>query len=499
MSDTSPLRSKLFWVGVLYFAEGFPLGVFYEILPVHFRQQGVDLSDIGFLSLLGLAWSIKFLWAPLIDRFRHHRTWMLTVDLCMAAVMLSLAAIGDFGPWVWVAVACFTLLSATNDIAIDGYTIELLNRNEYGIANGVRIALYRIGMISTGVLLMLHPWLGWTGVYTCGAAMLVILGGACRLAPRELPGGGQTATSAVDELRSIAAHPAVFAPALLLIAALLAVVSPAALRRVDSTALHAAAGYMPELAVALLLLAVAIAIVNRRRGDPATMQQLASGPMLGAFLSIASRRYFFPVMLFILTFKLADQTIGFMIKPFWVDAGFSPEQIGLVSVNIGIVLSIAGGLVGGWFTDRYGVFTGLWVLGLTQIFSNLGYAWIAHVFPLPGVESDHATWQIATMYSASAVESFTQGLGTGAFLAFLMAIVDKRNAATEFAVLSSVFVLARSVAGWAGGYGAEAWGYGTFFLATFFFGLPAYLLLPWAKRMLALADERERPGSAPAV
>ena len=70
--NTPLLKNKLFWVGVLYFAEGFPLGVFYEIFPVYFRQQGVDLRQIGVLSLLGLAWTLKFLWAPAIDFFRRH-------------------------------------------------------------------------------------------------------------------------------------------------------------------------------------------------------------------------------------------------------------------------------------------------------------------------------------------------------------------------------------------------------------------------------------------
>src|SRR3990172_5528811 len=83
------LRSKLFWVGVLYFSEGFPLGLLYDIFPVWFRQQGVELRNIGMISLLGLAWTLKFLWAPAIDHYRRHRLWMATVDLAMGGVMLA--------------------------------------------------------------------------------------------------------------------------------------------------------------------------------------------------------------------------------------------------------------------------------------------------------------------------------------------------------------------------------------------------------------------------
>lgn len=88
------------------------------------------------------------------------------------------------------------------------------------------------------------------------------------------------------------------------------------------------------------------------------------------------------------------------------------------------------------------------------------------------------------MYGASVVESFTGGLGSAAFLAFMMAIVNKNRSAAEYALLSSLFAFSRSVAGWASGFGAESMGYSSYFLLTFFLAFPAYLLLPWVKKML---------------
>ncbi|HEX6944792.1 MAG TPA: MFS transporter, partial [Casimicrobiaceae bacterium] len=149
-SATPLLRNKLFWVGLLYFAEGFPLGIFYEIFPVYFRQQGVELRQIGVLSLLGLAWTLKFLWAPAIDYWRHHRRWMAVVDVAMGFAMLYFAVQSGFGPSVWIAIGVFTALSATNDVAVDGYTIEFLDKHELGLANGIRIGLYRVGMLTSG-------------------------------------------------------------------------------------------------------------------------------------------------------------------------------------------------------------------------------------------------------------------------------------------------------------------------------------------------------------
>ncbi len=198
------------------------------------------------------------------------------------------------------------------------------------------------------------------------------------------------------------------------------------------------------------------------------------------------------MLAFILIFKLGDASMGFMVKPFWVDAGFSATEIGLVSVNIGLALSIAGGLAGGWYTDRAGIFKALWVLGLFQALSNLGYAAAAALIPY-GAGANPELWHRAVLYTASAAESFTGGLGTAAFLAFLMAIVDKRHSATEYALLSSVFALSRSLAGFASGFGAQEMGYSPYFFLTFLLSFPAYLLLPWVKKMLAWADARPAP------
>ena len=488
----SVLKSKLFWVAFLYFSEGFPLGVFYELFPVYFRQQGVDLRSIGMLSLLGLAWTLKFLWAPAVDHYRHHRIWMAAVNLAMGGVLLFFAALAGFGPWVWAAIGVFTVLSATNDIAIDGYTIELLERDELGLANGVRIALYRVGMLASGFVLVLSDWITWPGAFACAAAILAACAIAVLFAPRERTIDRPPDTTLALEWRRLLADPQRLA---IVIGFALGV-----LWLVDATTKWSSA-YPPFWGIALGTAAAALALgwIGGRgvRAQAAAEVDPARGPMFGALMELLGRPYIWPVLAFILIFKLGDASMGFMVKPFWVDAGFTATEIGLVSVNIGLGLSIAGGIAGGWYTDRAGIFKALWVLGLFQALSNVGYAVAASLLPYgPGASPE--LWHRAVLYSASAAESFTGGLGTAAFLAFLMAIVDKRHSATEYALLSSVFALSRSVAGWAGGFGAEAMGYAPYFLLTFFLSFPAYALLPWVKRMLARADARvASPGASP--
>ena len=500
MDTARPLLSnKLFWVGILYFAEGYPLGVFYEIFPVYFRQQGVELRQIGVLSLLGLAWTLKFLWAPAIDYWRHHRRWMATVDVAMGGAMLYFAMQAGFGPMVWLAIGMFTALSATNDIAIDGYTIEFLAKDELGLANGIRIGMYRVGMLASGFVLMASEWLGWQGAFVLSAGVFFALAAACLFAPRErertTPRGNVRA-----ELASLARSPYALVVLAVFVLGVLWLIDGTTKwsQRISNFWIYAAIG---AALVALIVAAIGRAqrapeakVTVATTGGSPTTEALASGPVFGALMELLRRPGILPVLVFILAFKLPDAAMGFMVKPFWVDAGFTAAQIGLVSVNIGLGLSIAGGLAGGWITDRIGILHALWTLGLVQAASNLGY-WIAAVTipaAAPGtpIPFDHQ----AMLYAASALESFTGGLGTAAFLAFLMAIVRKDRAATEYALLSSVFALSRSVAGWVGGIGAQEMGYANWFLLTFFLVLPSLLLLPWVRRML----EREAPESAPA-
>jgi PAT family beta-lactamase induction signal transducer AmpG len=476
----------MFWVGILYFAQGFPLGVFYEIFPVYFRQAGVELKDIGLLSLLGLAWTLKFLWAPAVDHYRHHRRWMLTVDLAMGALMLFFAVTAGFGPWVWIAIGCFTLLSATNDIAIDGYTIELLKKNEMGLANGLRIGFYRVGLLASGIILILSDYITWSGAYITAAAILVLTGFVCLAAPKEKDYVREKTLGLGNELKTLIVQPHIFSTVLVFLLGCVWLINRTTLwsEQIGNFWLYA-------FAAAGLLMAVSVAIRSTRSGPVITPEKTTAGPMFGTLLAMLQRPYIIPVIIFILIFKLADSSMGFMVKPFWVDSGFTATQIGLVSVNIGLVLSIAGGIVGGWFTDRVGIFKALWILGLLQAVSNLGYALAASILPEVAQGTEILLQHKLIMYAASATESFTGGLGTAAFLAFLMAIINKQNSATEYALLSSVFALSRSFAGWAGGYGAEEFGYSDYFLLTFFLAFPAYCLLPWVKKMLGYAEAQK--------
>jgi PAT family beta-lactamase induction signal transducer AmpG len=486
------LRSKLFWISLLYFSEGFPLGLFFDLFPVYFRQQGVELSKIGLLSLLGLSWTLKFLWAPLIDFTRRHRYWMAAADVGMGLVMILCAREAGFGPWVWFAIGAFTALSATNDIAIDGYTIEQLDKREFGLANGFRIGFYRVGMLAAGVLLWFSDVAGWTATYGLAGILFFAIAAISLMAPKE-PARPQRddVSSLGGELAALKRQPILVLALGLFVAGLLwpvlGVIDAAWLKPLKS-----AWWFKGGAPVALILLSAYLFTRGIRGQSAENAAASASGPMFGAIVSLLNKKHALLLIGFILIFKLADSSIGFMIKPFWVDSGFTNTQIGLVSVNLGLGLSIAGGIIGGWYTDRVGIFKALWVLALWQALSNLGYVAAAYVVPAAPQGTEIALAHQMLMYGASAVESFTGGLGTAAFLAFLMAIVDKSRATTEYAILSSIFAFSRSIAGWAGGIGAQEMGYAAYFALTFVLAFPAFALLPWIKSVLT-NSEQSRP------
>jgi len=185
------LRKKLVLIAGVYVIEGFPMGIFRDLWPVYFRDHGVSLAVIGAVSGLYLAWSLKLFWSPLVDRFGERRQWIAGPLLAMAVSLLILPVVGleriDF--FFWAVLIAFCVGSATQDIAIDAYTIGIVQHGEEGPANSVRIIAYRIGLIAAGGGLLLLPnWIGWTASFAVGAALMAAMAAGVFKCPRvEVP------------------------------------------------------------------------------------------------------------------------------------------------------------------------------------------------------------------------------------------------------------------------------------------------------------------------
>jgi PAT family beta-lactamase induction signal transducer AmpG len=180
-------RSKLGIVGLLYFIEGSPVSVLWEVLPVYLRRHGTSLRAIGAFRLLELPFSLKFLWSPLVQRFGDRRDWV-TGAMLVVALVVALLPLADLtrGLIVFVAlILALTIASATQDMAIDAYTVALLGPEEQGAANGVRASAYRVALIliGSGMVALAH-WLPWGVLFEGAAVVFAGLGLAVRRIPR---------------------------------------------------------------------------------------------------------------------------------------------------------------------------------------------------------------------------------------------------------------------------------------------------------------------------
>jgi PAT family beta-lactamase induction signal transducer AmpG len=382
-------RRVLSWIAVLYFAEGLPFGIAYDVWPVFFRVHGVSLGEIGLMSLLSLPWTWKLLWAPLVDRYGSRQHWITACLFALGATTLAIMPQDASQPsfLMWSLLLLFTTASATQDIAIDAYAVDVSTPKTVGSINGTRVSAARVALfVGGGGFLILADFTGWDLLWV---ALAVIFFGLA-----------------------------------------------------------------------------AVAWLSPRVGLDSTIRRHAIRPVLRWVF----RWEMVPVLLFVLLFKVGDSTLGRMVKPFWVDRGYSLTEIGAISVTLGVVLTVLGALAGGWIVNRIGIFRALLWLGVAQLVSNIGYVVVAAV-DLPR----------ESIYVASMIESFTQGLGTAAFLSFLMNLCDKEHAATQYAILSALFALTRDVAGAFTGIGVEQLGYAVFFALTTALALPALALLPLIK------------------
>ncbi|WP_092484948.1 MFS transporter [Candidatus Ichthyocystis hellenicum] len=467
----------LSWVGILYFAEGLPFGLFFDLFPLWFRSLHLSLERIGTLSLLGLAWSLKFLWAPLIDRFSHHQWWIFSVNVIMGICLVFFAFLDHVSAISWATLCIYVLCSATNDLAIDGVTITISNSNQLGRVNAVRNASYRVGLIVAGILLALSNTIGWGKTFVISGIILWVNACLCLTMPKTDPVKPQQKVTFIQELSILWSTPKILIGITILIIGL---TWPAVNKLIPEIQHLKQSSHIWQL-LPIFIICIGLAVTSKNISSISPSQL---GPTFGALLSLLKKPGILGAIAFISLYRVGESASAFMIKPFWMDAGFSRQEIGLFSVNLGIALSIMGGIVGGWYVDSHSTVRSLWVLGVIPALANLLYGISAFIaLPhLPEVPISATTRTV--VYAASAFDSFSGGLGAAAFLSYLMKITDKRNATSEYAILTSTFAFSRSISGWLGGIWAESIGYSAYFFLTFLLCFPAYLFMPYVKKTL---------------
>ena len=430
MNDVSPSsglaslrRSLRSWrtaaVVLLSFSSGLPLGLVWYAIPDWMRDIGVDIRVVGILTLAQAPWAFKVLWSPLMDRYvppfwGRRRGWMAISQVALVACGLLLAGVGSHPDAIWVvgAIALATAMaSASQDIAYDAYTVDVLRPEEQGAAAGARTALYRAAMaVSGGAAITAAAQWGWPFVN-------------------------------------------------LLLATL----------------------YLPMLVLTWK------APEPEYVRPPATLRDAVWHP----FLELLSRPRAVEILAFVVLYKFADQLAQALTRPFLIDMGYNAYHRGVALATVGLVGTVGGALIGGWVTTIGGLGRSLWIFGVLQIFSNLGYFLLARAngpnLPL--------------MYAATSFELFTSGLGTGAFSVRLLRLT-KRFPRRD-ALFSSLFALpfCRRTDDWLCGPCHRLAG---FYLATMVIGIPGLVMLalrpPGVSDPQFASDDKDVPsGTMPAT
>jgi PAT family beta-lactamase induction signal transducer AmpG len=450
--DSSPLRRRASWtetlavylkprvlvVMFLGFSSGLPLALSGSTLLYWAAEVGVDLKTIGLFALVGTPYTIKFLWAPLVDTFGapllsawlgRRRGWLMLSQIMLMAAIAFLGANNPAAAPGVVALGALIIAaaSATQDIIVDAFRVESLDEKEQAAGMASYVAAYRIAMLASGAgaLYLVEGFESfgfskqgaWSASYLAMAA-LVLVGMVTTLCAREPE----------SSARAEAAHQ-----------------REPPLQRL----MHTVAGAFHDF---FLRDGFTIAIV---------------------------------VLVFVVLFKLTDALAGVMTGPFTIQVGFSRVEYATIIKGVGFVATLVGGFAGGYVARALPLAASLWIGGILQATANLAFSWQAVV--------GH---DIAWLTFAITLENFTSAIGTVIFVAYLSALCrNPLHTATQYALLTALAAVGRTYLSSSAGYIAEATGWVWFFAICALAALPSLVLLAWLQQRGHFAGlETKRPG-----
>jgi len=426
---TAYLDRRVLMVLVLGFASGLPLLLTFSTLSAWLKSEGISRSAIGLFALMGTPYALKFLWSPIIDRLPlplltralgRRRGWGLLIQVLLVGAVLALGATSpteDLGRMAALALVV-AFLSASQDIVIDAYRVEILDEDSQGPGAGAVQTGYRLAMLAAGAgALYLASAFGWFVAYAAMAALL-------------LPG---------MLVFLFGPEPAVK-------------VSAATAERERRAADYLAA--RPHL-----------------RGPAAAVTAWLYGAVICPFADFVSRPRWIAVLLFVIGYKLGEAMAGAMANTLYVELGFRLEEIATVSKVFGFGATVLGSLIGGALVVRLGVMRALLVFGVLQSLGNLFY-----------VLQAQSGNDVSILALCVAAENLTAGMAGAALVAYISGLCNVAYTATQYALLSSLTAVGRTLFASASGKLADILGWSDFFLFTTVVTVPALLLLLWMMR-----------------
>lgn len=494
---SSPATLVLLLLG---FAAGLPYMLVFSTLSVWLREAGVARETIGFASLIGLAYAFKWVWSPLLDQWRlpllgrlgRRRSWLILAQVLIAAGLAGMALCDPQTHLTWlIALAVLVAFaSATQDIAVDAYRLEIVDDSRQAALAASYMAGYRVAaLLATagalyfaegfGSTVQLYQHSAWAGTYLV-FALLMLPGLLTSLWMREpaVPLQTQLAAARYGFSRQIAS-------VLVLIVLLVSV--PAMFTQffhTDFASLFSGEASLLDLLLEdraflrALLYTILTALCLSRMG------RRGLAPVLTPVNDFVLRYRWQALLLLglIATYRMSDTVMGVMANVFYIDQGFTKDQIASVSKLFGLVMTLLGAGIGGLLIVRFGILPILFIGGITSAATNLLFMLLVSM----GAD-------LQMLIVTISADNFSAGLATAAFVAYLSSLTNLKFSATQYALLSSIMLLLPRLIGGYSGVMVEKFGYEQFFIATALLGVPTLILI-------ALQWNRERPqpnGSAP--
>ncbi len=410
----------------LGFSAGLPLLLVFGTLSAWLARVGIDKSTIGHVSWVALLYGLKFIWSPLVDRFRlpvigsifgQRRSWML---LAQTGIICGLLAMASSNPLTHLELLVYAALlvafsSATQDISIDAWRIEAMPTEDQGAMAATYQIGYRLGMLlAGGGAFTLAHYYSWPLAYTVMALCMAV---------------GILTTLIIPEPE----------------------------HRVSRET------WKQEEKV--------IHFLENSSHLPTTLRDIYAwiiGAVICPFTEFFSRngRFALIILLFIGLFRISDITMGVMANPLYVDVGFSDLDIGLVTKTVGPFITIAGALLGGSLVIRFGVMPVLLAGAVLVILTNFLFVTIALMPP-----------NVMMLALVVGADNLSGGMAGSAFIAYLSGLTNKAYTATQYALFSSLMLLPAKFIGGFSGDVVDAQGYVFFFTYTAALGMPATLLI----------------------
>ena len=410
---------------LLGFSAGLPLLLVFGTLSFWLREAGIDRTTIGYLSWVGLAYGFKWVWAPLVDRLPiplltrllgRRRSWLLLSQAVIMAALVGMALTDPklaLLPVVWCALAV-AFASATQDIALDAYRIESAEVQRQAALAAAYQTGYRMAMI----------WAGAGVLWIAARVEVVIVAGVASYQH----GAWQTAYLVMA--------------ASMLLGVVTVLFSPEPARRELPPARNAAEWLQSALVEPF-------ADFLRRYGNQALL-----------------------ILALIAVYRISDVVMGIMANPFYVDMGYTKDEVATVTKIYGVIMTLVGAFVGGVLAMRFGVMRVLMLGAVLSATSNLLFAWLG--------SRGHDVQALVFVISA---DNLSSGIASAAFIAYLSSLTNINYSATQYALFSSMMLLLpKFLAGYSGAY-VDAFGYANFFTVTALLGLPVLLLVWLASRM----------------